>query len=77
MGFHKRYINDQHVIDIYKSRGSLGVIKYFTEGVDAVITSGKLAEKVSALILEGSVREKISQRLSILIEGFHQKDLKI
>ena len=46
MGFHKRYINDQQVISIYKESGYQGVVDWYTKGVDAVITSGLLSEHV-------------------------------
>ena len=39
MGFHKRYIDDQQVIDIYEESGVKGVREWYTKGVDALITS--------------------------------------
>lgn len=46
MGFHKRYINDEQIIDIYRRNGCQAVIDWYSKGVDAVITSGPLAEAV-------------------------------
>tara|TARA_R100000234_G_scaffold14231_1_gene7848 strand:- start:284 stop:520 length:237 start_codon:yes stop_codon:yes gene_type:complete len=46
MGFHKRYINDDQVIDLYRTQGNQAVIDWFTKGVDAVIISGDLSEHV-------------------------------
>ena len=46
MGFHKRYINDDQVIEIYRTEGNQAVIDWFTKGVDAVITSGDLSEHI-------------------------------
>ena len=46
MGFHKRYIDDDQIIDMYKTRGCQAVIDHFTKGVDAVIISGELADRV-------------------------------
>ncbi len=46
MGFHKRYIDDEQIIDIYRSIGCQAVIDRFTKGVDAIIISGELAERV-------------------------------
>ena len=57
MGFHKRYINDNQIIDMYRTQGCQSVIDWFTKGVDAVITSGKLSDQVYTLIYEGSWNE--------------------
>ena len=46
MGFHKRYIDDEQVIDIYRKYGCQAVIDWFTKGADAIITSGDLAQTV-------------------------------
>ena len=48
MGFHKRYINDDQVIDIYRREGCQAVIDWFTNGVDALILSGTLTEKIAS-----------------------------
>jgi hypothetical protein len=50
MGFHKRYIDDEQVIDIYRKNGCQAVIDWYTKGVDAVITSGKLSSEVNDLM---------------------------
>tara|TARA_Y100001963_G_scaffold126995_1_gene180006 strand:+ start:427 stop:666 length:240 start_codon:yes stop_codon:yes gene_type:complete len=50
MGFHKRYINDDQVIEIYRTHGNQAVIDWFTKGVDAIITSGDLSEQVLDII---------------------------
>ena len=46
MGFHKRYIDDEQIIDIYRKNGCQAVIDWFTKGVDALILSGNLSERV-------------------------------
>jgi|TARA_R100000388_G_C7183670_1_gene129937 hypothetical protein len=50
MGFHKRYIDDDQIIRIYRSQGCQAVIDWFSSGVDAVILSGELSEKVHTLM---------------------------
>ena len=50
MGFHKRYINDDQIIDIYRTSGCQAVIDWFTKGVDAVILEGPLASEVNDLM---------------------------
>tara|TARA_Y100000310_G_scaffold282653_1_gene304030 strand:+ start:1711 stop:1947 length:237 start_codon:yes stop_codon:yes gene_type:complete len=50
MGFHKRYIDDDQVIELYRSEGNQAVIDLYTKGVDAVITSGDLAEQVDDIL---------------------------
>ncbi len=75
MGFHKRYISDEQVLEIYTVGKSQGVIDWFTKGVDAVITSGELSQKINDLIHESP--DDCSKRISILIEGACQKSTKI
>ena len=50
MGFHKRYINDDQVINIYQKLGCAGVIDWYARGADAIITSGNLARSVNDLM---------------------------
>jgi len=50
MGFHKRYIDDEQVIDIYRKNGCQAVIDWFTKGADATILSGPLSEKISMMM---------------------------
>ena len=64
MGFHKRYIDDEQVIDIYRTQGNQGVINWFTEGVDAIITSGELSNQVYNLLYKKDSWNKISELIS-------------
>jgi len=69
MGFHKRYIDDDQVIDIYRSQGNQAVIDWFTSGVDARITKGPLSEHISdilsiCLLTEVDKWNKISELIS-------------
>ena len=50
MGFHKRYIDDDQIIDIYRRDGCQAVIDWFTKGVDAIILSGELSETVHTML---------------------------
>jgi hypothetical protein len=50
MGFHKRYIDDEQVINIYRKNGCQAVIDWFTKGADAIITSGELASTVYTMM---------------------------
>jgi hypothetical protein len=50
MGFHKRYIDDEQVIRIYRNKGCQAVIDWFQKGSDALILSGELSEKVHTLL---------------------------
>ena len=50
MGFHKRYIDDDQIIRIYRNEGCQAVIDWFSKGVDAVILSGELAETVHTML---------------------------
>jgi hypothetical protein len=69
MGFHKRYIDDEQVIEIYRTQGNQAVIDLYTKGVDAVITSGDLSEHISDILDIGLLTEtdkwnKISEIIS-------------
>jgi len=57
MGFHKRYINDDQVIEIYRTQGNQGVIDLYTRGVDAIITSGDLSEHILDILNIGLLTE--------------------
>jgi hypothetical protein len=50
MGFHKRYIDDEQVIRIYRTEGCQAVIDWYQKGADAVILSGELSETVHSLL---------------------------
>ena len=50
MGFHKRYIDDDQVINIYRNNGCQAVIDWYTKGADALILSGELSETVHTLL---------------------------
>tara|TARA_R110002074_G_scaffold192504_1_gene358337 strand:- start:28 stop:267 length:240 start_codon:yes stop_codon:yes gene_type:complete len=60
MGFHKRYINDNQVIELYRSQGNQAVIDLYTKGVDAIITQGDLSEHILD-ILEIGLLTKIDK----------------
>jgi len=50
MGFHKRYIDDDQIINMYKTQGCQAVIDWYTKGVDAVILSGPLSSTVHTML---------------------------
>ena len=60
MSFHKRYVSDDQIIDIYRSQGCQAVIDWFTRGVDVLILSGKLAERVDNMLPLLSTLNKIA-----------------
>ena len=69
MGFHKRYIDDAQVIELYRSQGDQAVIDLYTKGVDAIITKGDLAEHVLDMLEIGLLTDvdkwnKISELIS-------------
>jgi len=69
MGFHKRYINDSQVIELYRSKGNQAVIDLYTKRVDAVITSGDLSEHILEILETGLLTNddkwnKISELIS-------------
>ena len=71
MGFHKRYINDDQVIELYRTQGNQAVIDLYTKGVDAVITHGDLSEHILDMLDIGLLTKtdkwnKISELISSL-----------
>ena len=50
MGFHKRYISNDQVKDIFRSQGLEGVKDWYTRGVDALITESGLASDIHDLM---------------------------
>jgi len=69
MGFHKRYINDDQVIELYRTQGNQAVIDLYTKGVDAIITKGDLSEHILDMLDIGLLTEtdkwnKISELIS-------------
>ena len=46
MGFHKRHIGNDQVIDIFRSQGIDGVKNWYTNKVDAIITEYGLASDI-------------------------------
>ena len=68
MGFHKRYIDDDQVIDIYREQGKQGVMDWYTRGVDAIITSGDLSSNVEEIIYSQElVKEEKLDEVSMLV----------
>ena len=69
MGFHKRYIDDDQIINLYREQGNQDVIDLYSKGVDAVITSGELSEHILDILEIGLLTEtdkwnKISELIS-------------
>ena len=68
MGFHKRYIDDEQVIDIYREQGNQGVMDWYTRGVDAIITSGNLSQKIEEIIYSQElIEEEKMDEVSMLV----------
>ena len=64
MGFHKRYIDNNQIIEMYSREGMQKVYDWYTKGVDAVITESGLASNVYNLIGTKDDWEKISEMIS-------------
>ncbi len=64
MGFHKRYIDNNQVLEIYRNKGIEGVCDWYTKGVDALITETGLASDVQNLIGTEDDWNKMSEMIS-------------
>ena len=64
MGFHKRYIDNDQVLNMYEREGMQKVYDLYTRGADAVITETGLASDVQDLIDKGNDWNEISMFIS-------------
>ena len=64
MGFHKRYIDNDQVLNMYEREGMQKVYDWYTRGADAVITETVLASDVQDLIDKGNDWNEISMFIS-------------
>ena len=64
MGFHKRYINNDQIIEMYAKEGMQKVYDWYTKGVDAVITETGLASDVYDLIGTEDDWNKMSEMIT-------------
>ncbi len=64
MGFHKRFITNDQIIEIYSRHGMQKVYDWYTEGVDAVITETGLSSEVYDLIGTDDDWNKMSEMIS-------------
>ena len=52
MGFHKRHIDNQQVISLFKSGGIENVIKWYTGKADALILETGLASTIQDILMD-------------------------
>jgi hypothetical protein len=64
MGFHKRYIDNDQVVEMYRRDGMQKVYDWYTKGADAVITEIGLASDVEELIGTKDDWNKMSEMIS-------------
>ena len=69
MGFHKRYIDNDQIIEMYAKEGMQKVYDWYTKGVDAVITETGLASDVYDLIGTEDDWNKMSDMISDKVIG--------
>ena len=64
MGFHKRYINNNQIIDMYRKEGMQKVYDWYTKGADTIVTENGLASNVSDLIGQENDWNRMSNMIS-------------
>ena len=69
MGFHKRYIDDEQIIEMYRRDGNQAVIDWLTKGVDFIAASGDLSTDILdildlTLMTKNEKWDKISELIS-------------
>ena len=64
MGFHRRRIGNEQIIDMYRGEGMQKVYDWYTKGVDALVTETGLASDVGDLIGTKDDWNKMSEMIS-------------
>jgi|TARA_B110000914_G_C15494960_1_gene462725 hypothetical protein len=64
LGFNKRYINNNQIIDMYRADGMQRVYDWYTKGADAIITEKGLASMVGDLIGQENDWNMMSELIS-------------
>ena len=77
MGFHKSHINNQQVIDLYKSGGVENVIKWYTGKVDALILETGLASNINSILCDSDWQIFGSVKMNEEIVSLINKELGI
>ena len=77
MGFHKRHINNQQVLDLYKSGGVENVIKWYTGKVDALILETGLASNINSILCDSDWQIFGSVKMNEEIVSLINKELGI
>jgi hypothetical protein len=52
MGFHKRFITNKQIIDLFESGKITEIIKLYTSGVDVIIADAGLSSKLLDIIYD-------------------------
>lgn len=59
MGFHKKFITNNQIIDLFKQRGINEVIKTYKSEADVIITDSGLSSDILNVIINGTnIKEK-------------------
>jgi len=77
MSFHKRHIDNQQVIDLYKSGGVENVIKWYTGKVDALILETGLASNINSILCDPDWQVFGSAKINEEIVSLINKELGI
>ncbi len=77
MGFHKRHINNEQVINLYKSGGVENVIKWYTGKVDALILETGLASNINSILCDSDWQVFGSVKMNEEIISLINKELGI
>ena len=64
MGFHRRHIGNEQIIDMYRREGMQKVYDWYTKGVDALVTETGLASDVGDLIGNKNDWNRMSEMIS-------------
>ena len=77
MGFHKRYIDNERVISLFKDGGVDNVIRWYTGKADALILETGLASKINDVLLDPEWRTFGTAKRNDYIEELILKEMGI
>ena len=77
MGFHKRYIDNERVISLFKDDGVDNVIRWYTGKADALILETGLAGRINDVLLDPEWRTFGTAKRNDHIEELILKEMGI
>jgi hypothetical protein len=72
MSFHRRYVSNEQVINLFNESGVTRVFNWYTRGVDALITEAGLATQISHIIDDPDIYSQLEIE-DLIIDKIHKE----